>query len=145
MRAAARISRAIRGEGISHTLAMTRPSAMSTRDAERVLRTALSRGGDFAELFWERHETLVPTLDDGRIEDAIAGVDQGTGVRVTSGDRTVHANGSVTDGDDVLPLAGRAAASVSEGPALQVTPELVPDEPPRPHSVAIDPRTIGGT
>jgi len=31
----------------------------------------LSRGGDFAELFWERHETLQFVLDDGRIEDAI--------------------------------------------------------------------------
>jgi predicted Zn-dependent protease len=48
---------------------------VSARDAERALRTALSRGGDRAELFWERHETLQLVLDDGRIEDAIAGVD----------------------------------------------------------------------
>ena len=36
--------------GIS-TLLVTRTPVISVRDAERALRTALSRGGDFAELF----------------------------------------------------------------------------------------------
>ena len=89
---------------------------MSARDAERALRTALSRGGDFAELFWERHETLQLVLDDGRIEDAITGVDQGAGIRVTNGERTTYANGNVTDVDDIMSLAGRAAGSVSSVP-----------------------------
>ena len=115
---------------------------MSARDAERALRTALSRGGDWAELFWERHETLQLVLDDGKIEDAITGVDQGAGLRVTSGERTTYANGNVTDVDDVLSLAGRAAASVSEGDALHDAARLVPDEVPRTHPVAIDPRTV---
>lgn len=120
---------------------MTRSSVVSARDAERALRTALSRGGDFAELFWERHETLVLTLDDGRIEDAITGVDQGAGIRVTSGERTVYANGNVTETDDVLALAGRAAASVADG-ELHGAAHLLPDELPRTHPVAIDPRSV---
>ncbi|HEU5287737.1 MAG TPA: TldD/PmbA family protein [Candidatus Limnocylindria bacterium] len=120
---------------------MTRSPAVSARDAERALRTALSRGGDFAELFWERHETLVLTLDDGRIEDAITGVDQGAGIRVTSGERTVYANGNVTEADDVLALAGRAAASVADG-ELHGAAHLLPDELPRTHPVAIDPRSV---
>ena len=117
-------------------------SVVSAREAERALRTALSRGGDFAELFWERHETLQLVLDDGHIEDAITGVDQGAGLRVISGERTTYANGNVTDVDDVLALAGRAAASVSEGGDLHDAARLVPDELPRPHSVAIDPRSV---
>ena len=115
---------------------------MTASDAERALRTALSRGGDFAELFWERHETLQLVLDDGRIEDAITGVDQGAGVRVTTGDRTIYANGNVTDADDVLALAGRAAASVSDGGELHEGARLMPDHLERPHSVAVDPRTV---
>ncbi|HZP97622.1 MAG TPA: TldD/PmbA family protein [Candidatus Limnocylindria bacterium] len=95
-----------------------------------------------AELFWERHETLQLTLDDGRIEDAIGGVDQGAGVRVTAGGRTIYANGNVTDADDVLALAGRAAASVSGGGDLREAVRLTPDELTRPHSVAIDPRSV---
>ena len=115
---------------------------MSARDAERALRTALSRGGDWAELFWERHETLQLVLDDGRIEDAIAGVDQGAGLRVVNGERTTYANGNATNIDDVLSLAGRAAASVSEGDDLHDAARLVPDEPARPHTVTIDPRDV---
>ncbi len=112
------------------------------RDAERALRTALSRGGDFAELFWERHETLQLVLDDGRIEDAIAGVDQGAGIRVVARERTTYANGNVTDTDDVMALAGRAAASVESGGELHDTTAPAPDEPSRPHTVAIDPRSV---
>ncbi|TME86214.1 MAG: TldD/PmbA family protein [Chloroflexi bacterium] len=115
---------------------------MTVRDVERALRTALSRGGDWAELFWERHETLQLVLDDKRIEDAITGVDQGAGVRVTSGEQTVYANGNMTDVDDVMAIAGRAARSVADGSGLHEAARLVPDELPRPHSVAIDPRTV---
>ena len=61
--------------GISTQL-VTRTRVISVRDAERALRTALSRGGDFAELFWERHETLQLVLDDGRIDLAVLRVDR---------------------------------------------------------------------
>ena len=115
---------------------------MTVRDVERAIRTALSRGGDWAELFWERSETLQLVLDDQRIEDAITGVDQGSGVRVVSGEQTVYANGNVTDVDDVMAIAGRAARSVADGSGLHESARLVPDELPRPHSVAIDPRTV---
>ncbi|HET7700487.1 MAG TPA: TldD/PmbA family protein [Candidatus Limnocylindria bacterium] len=130
--------------GIISTLTIARTPVVSARDAERALRTALSRGGEWAELFWERHETLQLVLDDGRIEDAIAGVDQGAGVRVVddSGDRTTYANGNVTGVDDLMLLAGRAAASVSEGGDLHDAPSVVPDVLARPHPVAIDPRTV---
>jgi TldD protein len=81
-------------------------------------------------------------LDDGRIEDAITGVDQGAGIRVTSGERTTYANGNATDVDDLMALAGRAAASVSEGDDLHDAARLAPDELPRPHTVQIDPRSV---
>jgi TldD protein len=115
---------------------------MTVLDVERALRTALSRGGDWAELFWERSETLQLVLDDQRIEDAITGVDQGAGVRVVSGEQTVYANGNLTDVDDVMAIAGRAARSVADGSGLHESARLTPDELPRPHSVAVDPRTV---
>jgi TldD protein len=115
---------------------------MTVRDVERALRTALSRGGDWAELFWERHETLQLVLDDQRIEDAITGVDQGAGVRVVHGEQTVYANGNVTDVDDVMAIAGRAARSVADGAGLHEAAHLAPDELSQPHSVAIDPRSV---
>jgi len=115
---------------------------ITTTALGRALRTSLSRGGEWAEIFWERHETLQLVLDDGHIEDAITGVDQGAGVRVVHGERTIYANGNVTDVDDIMAIAGRAARGVVDGTGLHEAASLAPDELPRPHSVAIDPRTV---
>jgi len=123
------------------TAVTSRPS-VSAREAAQALRTALSRGGDWAELFWERHETLQLILDDNHIEDAISGVDQGAGIRVTSGERTTYANGNVADVDDLMALAGRAARSVAEVGELHEAAEPEPDELPRHSTVAIDPRSV---
>src|SRR5438132_25030 len=129
------------GSGGPHiAITLTRQPSVSARDAQHALRTALSRGGDWAELYWERHETLQLVLDDGRIEDAISGVDQGAGIRVTKGERTTYANSNVADVDDLIALAGRAARGVAEGGELHETSEPAPDELARPSTVAIDPR-----
>ena len=81
-------------------------------------------------------------LDDGRIEDAISGVDQGAGIRVTSGERTTYANGNMADVDDLIALAGRAARSVADGGELHEASEPEPDSVPGHSTVAIDPRSV---
>ena len=115
---------------------------MTVRDVERALRTALSRGGDWAELFWERSETLQLVLDDQRIEDAITGVDQGAGVRVVHGEQDGVRNGNVTDADDVHGDRGSCGEQRGRRIGRSEGAKLVPDELPRPHSVAIEPRTV---
>jgi TldD protein len=115
---------------------------VTEKTADRALRTALSRGGEWAELFWERHNVVTLTLDDDRLEDAITGVDQGAGIRVTSGDRGVYANGNVNDGDDLLAIAGRAAAAMAEDGGMREVNAISADMLPRPSAVEIDPRTV---
>ncbi len=88
--------------------------------------------------------TLV--FDDGKLEDAITGLEQGAGVRVMTGERTTYANGNVTDADDVMTLAGRAASWVGEpGAAPRAPHETAPpraDEVPSPSRVRVDPRDV---
>lgn len=115
---------------------------ISARDAERTLRTALSRGGEWAELFWERHHTLSLTLDDDKVEEAITGVDQGAGIRIQLGDRQNFANANAASPDDLMTLAGRAAASVAEGTETAVFRPLSAQELPRTHEILIDPRSV---
>src|SRR5262245_35665371 len=55
-----------------------------------VLRTALSRGGEFAELFVEDARTVSIALDARRIERISAGGDRGAGVRVIHQLRTAY-------------------------------------------------------
>ena len=115
---------------------------VTEKTADRALRTALSRGGDWAELFWERHNVVTLTLDDNKLEDAITGVDQGAGIRVTAGDRGVYANGNVNDGDDLLAIAGRAAAAIAQDGATHEITSISADVLPRPSAVVIDPRSV---
>lgn len=122
---------------------LARSVAPTSEEAARVLRTALSRGGDWAELFWERHRALSLLFDDGRLEEATSGTEQGAGIRVLSGEQTVYADGNVTDADDLDVLAGRAAAAVAAGDGRDArvgTP--VPIDVERRSEVRIDPRDV---
>lgn len=60
-------------------------------------------------LFWEWHNVVTLTLDDNSSRTRSPGSIR-AGIRVTSGERGVYANGNVNDGDDLLAIAGRAAA-----------------------------------
>lgn len=82
------------------------------------------------------------TLDDGKVEEALTGVDQGAGIRVQIGDRQNFANANVADADDLMRLAGRAAASVAEGSETAEFVPLHPDALERAHEVVVDPRSV---
>ncbi|HET8569185.1 MAG TPA: TldD/PmbA family protein [Candidatus Limnocylindria bacterium] len=93
-------------------------------------------------MFWERHHTLSLTFDDGRLEEANTGVDQGAGIRVQVGELQNFANGNVAGPDDLIALAGRAASGVVEGAETSTVTPLSPDELERTHEVLIDPRSV---
>ena len=120
---------------------LARSFAPTTEDTARVLRVALSRGGDWSELFWERHRSLNLLFDDGRLEEATSGTEQGAGIRVLLGERTVYADGNVTAVDDLEVLAGRAAAAMAAGAPREVPP-LVPIVVQPRSQVRIDPREV---
>lgn len=122
---------------------LARSSAPTSDEAARVLRIALSRGGDWAELFWERHRALSLLFDDGRLEEATSGTEQGAGIRVLDGEHTLYADGNATDASDLDALAGRAAAAVAatDGARAQVRP-LARREVEPPSEVRIDPRDV---
>ncbi|OLC51869.1 MAG: hypothetical protein AUH85_18250 [Chloroflexi bacterium 13_1_40CM_4_68_4] len=123
---------------------LVRSFAPTEADTARVLRTALSRGGDWAEVFWERHRVVSLVFDDGRLEEAMSGTDQGAGIRVLVGERTIYANGNITDLDDLTALAGRAAGAVGRGVAegVEELPEMSRVEVLPPSEVRIDPRDV---
>jgi TldD protein len=83
--------------------------------AERVLGRALSRGGEFAELFAERRAGLTMGIDESRVESVQAGAEQGAGVRVVSGGTTYFAHVDGLDPDDLERAAGEAAAALGGG------------------------------
>ncbi len=107
----------------------------------RTLEVALARGGDWAEVFVERRRSSGVRLEDGRIEDVVAGRDSGAGVRVIVGDRASYAYTNVLT-QEGLAAAAEAARAGLDGDGSPVA-ALVKDIPEITHPVEIDPATAG--
>jgi len=81
-------------------------------DIAKVLGTALSRGGDFADLYFEHTVTHTLVLMDGQVNSAYSNIDYGVGVRVVRGERTGYAYSEKTTLEDML-RAARFAAEIN--------------------------------
>jgi TldD protein len=77
---------------------------------------ALSKGGDYADVFFQHRVTNNLALEDGSVNRAFANVALGVGVRVVKGDQTGYGftEDLTTDG---LRRAALTAAAIAEGPA----------------------------
>lgn len=73
-----------------------------------VLAAALSRGGDYADLYFEHRQTSSILYEEESVKQASAGVIQGVGVRVIQGDATGYAYS-----EDLTPEAMRRAAETA--------------------------------
>jgi TldD protein len=85
------------------------PDDVPVSEMEKLLSLALSRGGTFADLYFEHETTSSILLEEGIIRTATAGVTCGLGVRVVSGERTGYA---YTD-DLSWPAMARAAETAA--------------------------------
>jgi TldD protein len=85
------------------------PADIPVSEMERLLSLSLSRGGSFADLYFEHETTSSLLLEEGIIRTASAGVTCGLGVRVVSGERTGYA---YTD-DLSWPAMARAAETAA--------------------------------
>jgi TldD protein len=95
---------------------------ISQRDLENHLSEALSRGGDYADLYFEYLATSSIGIDESIVKSATQGVSLGVGVRVIAGERTGYAYS-----DDLSPekikRAAQVAALIAAGPAkVEQTP-----------------------
>ncbi|MFZ5943377.1 MAG: TldD/PmbA family protein [Bacillota bacterium] len=113
---------------------------MEKKQMKEILDTALSKGGDFAEIYIEHKETTGIGCEAQKIERINTGIDSGCGIRVISGESTAYAFTNVITLDSLQELASIASrASVGEKKNLHIdftTPkplvdfkiELPPDE-----------------
>jgi TldD protein len=76
---------------------------------ERLLGAAMSRGGEFAEVYVERAVTTAVVLDEKRIKSAQTGLVQGVGVRVIAGAKVGYAYSDDLEEAALLRAASTAA------------------------------------
>jgi TldD protein len=99
---------------------------VSTEDLKRLTETALSKGGEYSDLFFEHSIVDELTLRDGEVNGAGSHIDYGMGVRVISGDQTGYAYTEITTMNEMTHAAKAASMIALENvksiPAADITP-----------------------
>lgn len=101
---------------------------MSTPALSRVIAEAMSKGGDYADLFFEHKISNNIGLQDGKVNIASSNIDYGVGIRVLKGNQTGFAYSEVLDMPSMLDAA-RLAASIAGSPGAESS-ELFSEKPP---------------
>jgi TldD protein len=86
------------------------------RMIEKALAVALSRGGDFADLYFQHSLSTDLGLEDGAVNRAYTSVQLGVGVRVVKGDQTGYGFTEDLTSASIEECA-RTAAAIADGPA----------------------------
>lgn len=88
--------------------------ATNERELERVTAAALSRGGDYCDLYFEYTTFFNLLLKDGVVSSGGFHTDYGVGIRVLKGEKTGYAYSENTDLQDML-KAAQAASIIADG------------------------------
>src|SRR5438067_4367771 len=94
---------------------------VTTGDLEGYLNEALSRGGDYADLYFEYRINHSIVLEEQIIKSATKGVNIGVGVRVISGGKTGYAYSDDLNRENIL-KAARTAAFIANASAAGKSP-----------------------
>lgn len=82
--------------------------------AGRVIEKALSKGGDFAEIFCENTVKNNISMVNGHIDNVSSGIDYGAGIRVFDGMNAIYVYTNDLSEQGLLKTAGTAADAIGE-------------------------------
>ena len=89
---------------------------LTEADLSRYLATALSEGGDYADLYFEHTTTSSILLDESLVKTATEGISMGCGIRVLAGEQTGYGYTDDLSPERIL-KAAKIAARIASGPA----------------------------
>ena len=88
---------------------------VSAEMLQKVIFEAMSKGGDYADLYFEHKKTNSLGLEDGKVNRAYSNIDFGVGIRVLKGDQTGFAYSETITLDAML-NAAKLAANIANSP-----------------------------
>lgn len=88
---------------------------VSAETLQKVISTAMSKGGTYADLFFEHKISNSLGLEDGKVNRAFSNIDYGVGIRVLNGDQTGFAY-SETITQEAMTDAAKMAAAIANNP-----------------------------
>ena len=90
---------------------------LSRNTIENVLLAALSKGGDFAEIYMEESSVSSISMMNGRVDKATSGMDFGIGIRILEHTKCVYVYSNDIREETLVRLAIDASSSLqSAGP-----------------------------
>ena len=106
-------------------------------DLKQIIHTALSKGGDYADIYIEDSQSHELALKDGEVNAQGAHIDYGIGIRVLNGDQTGYAYSETPDIKDILKAASVAAQISNESNSKTTYPvNITPISTPSKYLVA---------
>lgn len=90
---------------------------------QKVIRTALEKGGDYADLYFEHTIQNYSSLEDGKVNSAHSTIGYGVGIRVIKGDQTGYAYSEIVS-EEAMMKAARTAASIADSKAGSIPADI---------------------
>lgn len=84
-----------------------------------ILKIALSRGGDFADIYIEKRFTNRVSCEDNKIEKIVSGEDVGAGIRIISGESNIYASTNKVTEVELKELAKEIASNLPESEKMR--------------------------
>jgi len=94
-------------------------------DIKQLLDKALSKGGDYADIFFEHSIANNLVLQDGEVNSIGSHIDYGVGIRVVAKEKTGYAYSEKTNLKDMLVAANNAAQIASDNSTILSTPSSI--------------------
>jgi TldD protein len=108
----------------------------------KILKHALSNGGDYGDVYIENERPLSVQLEDDRIEKLSSGTDAGIGVRVVFGDKSAYAYSNDFAEESLVNIADTVGRAVRDGKSNDVTCDLTQLRPSVDFVIKEDPRNV---
>src|SRR2546423_2989370 len=96
--------------------------ALTSRQLEQVLGTALERRADYADIYFEARTAETVALEEGLVKKTARSISQGVGVRVLAGEKTGYAHSDDITLETLQVAARTARAIVHESGETRVVP-----------------------
>ena len=108
---------------------------VSAEMLQKVIAAAMSKGGDYADLYFEHKKSNSLGLEDGKVNRAYSNIDFGVGIRVLKGDQTGFAYSETITLEAML-NAARLAANIADSQKEYKNADITEKIPPRFYNIS---------
>jgi len=103
---------------------------------QKVIATALEKGADYADLFFEHTLNNTSALEDGKVNSAYSNIAFGVGIRVLKGDQTGFAYSENVTPEAML-KAAKTAANIANSSSMSGSVNINEYQPPNYYPVSL--------